>query len=163
MDAWGWLILAVAIGIAVFLSGPKGKTAAPGEPAKKRERAVEGNHWPETGSCDFNVVGESNYQRDLQRLAGDHGDKRCRKSCTATLVLEDNNEHDNKAVRIDVDRTPVGYLSRDDARRYRRRLGSKGLTGKTMTCKARIGGGQMLENGQRASYGVWLDLKPFDR
>jgi len=167
MGFWGWLALIVFAGFVLLAAkgkqeGTTTETTAKRKTSGKKERALEGNHWPETGDCNFAVVGESNYQRALKGLAGDHGNNRCRAFCTATLVLEDDNEHDNKAVRIDVDGATVGYLSREDARRYRRRLGSMGLTGETMTCNARIGGGY-VENGKRADYGIWLDLKSFDR
>lgn len=166
MGFWGWVILFIAIGgivQAIKESGEpeKSKGRTPRANGKKKQRAIEGTHWPESGGCDFNVVGESYYQPALAKIAGDHGEKGCRKMCVATMVLEDDNPYDNKAVRVDVDGMTVGHLSREDARSYRRRLGSMGLTGETMTCAARIGGGRLLDDGQRTRYGIWLDIKPF--
>jgi hypothetical protein len=38
--------------------------------------------------------------------------------CTAHLILEDDNPHDNQAVRVDISGYTVGYLSRKNARAY---------------------------------------------
>lgn len=54
---------------------------------------------------------------------------------TAYLIPEDDNPHDPKAVRVEVDGHKVGYLSRTNARRFRKRC--KG----PMDCPATIVGG----------------------
>ena len=121
-------------------------------------------HWPKVRdySFEFQVVGESHYQPALQRIAGDHGDQTPNKQVLALLVPESNNPHDKSAVRVVVDRATVGYLDRDDARGFRRRLGAKKLTGKTTSCDALIMGGYLMQTGKRASYGIVLDIKPFE-
>lgn len=116
--------------------------------------------WPELGMYDFPVVGEGNYQPALTTLAGDHGEKFARVTTTATLTLEDNNPHDDKAVSVGIDGHLVGYLSRQDARSFRRRLGALKLKTPYSRCGAQICGGA-VKDGQKTSYGVWLDIKPF--
>jgi len=124
--------------------------------------------WSDDGNFNFAVVGESFYQKDLKVLVGEHEDKGCRIYGVATLYPEDDNPHDNKAVAVyvkTVENQPgrqVGHLSRRDARSFRRRLGRKKLTGKGTLCDAVIVGGRLNKKGIRQSYGVWLDMKPFD-
>lgn len=117
-------------------------------------------HWPGKGDFHFEVVGESHYQRALASLAGDHGDAPADALHTATLVLDDANQHDDKAVAVRIGNQLVGYLPREDARSFRRRLAQKKLAGQHTTCDAMIIGGG-LRKGQRYSYGVALDIKPF--
>jgi len=136
---------------------------------KKTVQSVEVTdfRWSDGGNFNFEVVGESFYQKDLKILAGEHKEGGCRVYGTAVLVPEDDNPHDNKAVAVYVktaENQPgrqVGHLSRRDARSFRRRLGAKKLAGQRTLCDAVIVGGR-LKKGIRQSYGVWLDMKPFD-
>jgi len=119
-------------------------------------------HWKPTDYYDFEVVGESNYQSALEYLAGNHGRESADVECTAMLIPENNNRYDDKAIRVDIDDMTVGYLSREDARSFRRRLGAKKLTNQVTTCDAIIHGGFIRKNGERAFYGVSLAIKTFD-
>lgn len=118
--------------------------------------------WESEGEFAFEIVGESHYQKALKSLTGDHGDTSPNKKATAVLIPETGNPHDDKAVRVDIQGMTVGYLSREDARSFRRRLGSKKLSGQITLCNAMIVGGFVMKNGVRASYGAKLDIKPFD-
>jgi len=117
--------------------------------------------WPSEDYFDFDIVGESNYQNALRRIAGAPDDKGVNKEVTAVLHLEDQNKFDNKAVRVDIDGYTVGYLSREDARSYRRRLGAKKMGKVNAQCTAQVTGGFLTRDGMRASYGVRLAIKPF--
>lgn len=119
-------------------------------------------HWPELGDYEFEVVGESRYQAALRRIAGDHGERSAEAVCVAHLVMDDRNPHDNKAVVVRVDGAVVGYMSRDDARSFRRRLSAKRLAGMTTTCSACVVGGGTRKNGEALSYGIRLDMEPFE-
>lgn len=158
-------IALIAVALIIFFRyfikiGTKPDT--PATPRQLRPAVKQVNHtWDGTGDFDFDVVGESNYQAALAALAGTHGDRSPDKECQAALVPEDNNRYDNKAVRVDIDGRTVGYLSKDEARSFRRRLGAKQLSGQTTHCAAVIVGGYRMKNGERASYGVKLDIKPF--
>jgi hypothetical protein len=143
-----------------FVSGLKGNDSAPS--SRKQIRLDQVYRWPDIGNYEFEIVGESNYQQALQSLAGNHGDESPEKECTALIAPEDNNPHDGAAVRIDIDNMTVGYLSRADARSFRRRLGAKKMSGNHTCCGAIIVGGFRMKNGLKASYGVKLDIKPFD-
>lgn len=126
------------------------------------EQSTQNFHWPHIGDFDFDAVGESFYQRDLETIAGPHGTESVEINCVATLKLEDDNPHDPKAVAVIINGCKVGHLSREDARSFRRRLGQKRLSGATTTCDAIIVGGGTRRNGEKLMYGVKLDIKPFD-
>lgn len=117
--------------------------------------------WPGKGEFLFDVVGESNYQAAIKELAGDHGDREPKATFIASLIPDDDNPHDDKAIRVEINRKHVGYMSREDARSFRRRLGTKKLTNQTTTCHAKITGGWVGKDGKRVPYGIRLDIKPF--
>lgn len=117
--------------------------------------------WPEIGEYDFEVVGESNYQHVLRALA-DTPDPDEEKTGTAILVPEDSNPYDDKAVKVTVQGQTIGYLSREDARSYRRRLAAKKLGMVPASCGVLITGGHTLKDGSLAHYGAQLDMKPFN-
>jgi hypothetical protein len=118
--------------------------------------------WPPLGEYDFDVVGEGFCQPQLEAMAGDHGTNSAEVYTTAYLVPDDQNSHDDKAVRVDIGGFTVGHLSREDARSFRKRLSAKKMSGATTSCKAVIMGGFTNRAGEKASYGVRLDIKPFD-
>jgi len=114
------------------------------------------------GDFEFEVVGQSFYQKELSRLTGVQGEKSAEVQCVATLAREDDNKHDPKAVAVLVDGRKVAHLSREDARSYRRRLGAKKLSGATTTCDALVVGEGTRRNGERLMYGIKLDIKSFE-
>lgn len=118
--------------------------------------------WPSEGEYLFQIVGESHYQANIASLLGSETAKRANKICKALLIPEDNNQHDDKAIRVDIDGMTVGYMDKETARSFRRRLGAKKLTGQTTSCQAEIKGGYTMRDGSIASYGVALDLKEFN-
>ena len=119
-------------------------------------------HWPSLGNFEFEVVGESNYQNEIRSIVGDHGDESPPGQYIAKLIPENDNKFDNLAVRVDINEMTVGYLSKEDARSFRRRLSAKKHSGKVTTCDAGVTGGFLMKDGNRANYGVSLDLKPFE-
>lgn len=172
-DSIPWVILAAVAGIFWFIRryNPKYRSGrqrlAPNRatrPTAHSRPAPSGGMfaWPFVGDFDFEVVGESSYQQTLARNAGEHGREPADTRCKAQLILEDDNPYDARAVRVDVGGEVVGYLSRADARSFRRRLGQKGLAGQNTLCDAMIVGGGTRKNGERLHYGVRLDIKPFD-
>lgn len=160
-------ILIAIVAVVTYFFWPK-KTGAnhqapPGISKQQTSRpVVYGFQWPALDEYEFEVVGESFYQNTLQRLAGEHNNEAARVCTTATLVPENDNKHDDKAVRVDIEGHTVGYLQRDEARSFRRRLGAKKLGASITSCGARIMGGFTDKHGKKASYGVRLDIKPFN-
>lgn len=115
-----------------------------------------------SGHETLEVVGESNYQDDLWRLAGGFSEERIRCAVTAVLVPEPGNEHDPNAVQVLVDGCLVGYLSREDAVLYGPGLRSLMASHESWIALA----GQIVGGGQRddgpGMLGVFLDHDPAD-
>lgn len=167
MDIWQVVLGGAAILITVLVLDRKAKapnlkpTKSAPPKATQSAKQIESFHWEGDGSFEFMVVGESHYQRTLAKLAGDHGNKNARAAHRAILSLEDFNRHDPKAVAVRIEGETVGYLTREDARSYRRRLGQKGLTGIDASCDALVVGGGKSRSGEKKFYGVVLDMKAF--
>lgn len=64
---------------------------------------------------DLTVVGTEYHGPAVKRVIG----KRDQVDTTATLQPDPGNQHDPGAVRVDIDGTPVGYLSRFKAERFK--------------------------------------------
>ena len=165
-----WIVVALVACVfawAYLRRKPASKqpAARPGSAAKARPAATSAGErfrWPALGGFNFEVVGESHYKPTFKRLAGEHGSENAAADCVATLMPQDDNAYDKSAIQVSVDGEVVGYLSRDDARSFRRRLGSKGLTGQSTLCDAKVVGGRTTRGGEKLSYGIQLDLKPFE-
>ncbi len=121
-------------------------------------RSKEKVHVDGRGGYDLEVVGESNYQKHLKRICGGYSKEGHRKTVTAELHYEDDNPYDKKAVRVDVANGTVGYLSREDARLYRKRVKKTGREDIIITCNAVIVGGKKTGLFSRTYFGVWIDL-----
>ena len=111
------------------------------------EVAIEG-----PGTFAVNVVGVSQYQRVLEAAAADGAD------AEAVLVREDDNPYDDQAVAVHIEGERAGYLSRADARRFRADLAAAGDATLSVRCAARIVGGFETKSGERAHFGLKLDL-----
>jgi hypothetical protein len=122
-----------------------------------RPVAVEGE-WPGPGLYAVDIVGESRYQEALELICGGRVEKGAWLRTVAVLILEDDNPHDNQAVRVDIEGHVIGYLRREHARQYRKRLGEAGHPQITARCKALIVGGWDRGGGDRGHFGVKLDL-----
>lgn len=64
------------------------------------------------------VVGTSHYQDALLELAPRQADEEVRSEAVATLVAEPDNPHDPNAIAVQIGGGVVGYLSRDENRRW---------------------------------------------
>ncbi len=119
--------------------------------------AVSGN-LPGPGTYEFDIVGESKYQEALESICGGRTEDGAELQTDAVLFLEDTNPHDNMAVRVDIEGQTVGYLSRKDARSYRKQLQQLGHASITCSCNAMIVGGWERSRSDRGHFGVKLDL-----
>jgi hypothetical protein len=104
------------------------------------------------GTFGVDVVGVAQYQDVLEAAAAEGPTVR------ATLLLEDSNPHDDQAVAIHINDRRAGYLSRANARLYRADLAAAGDPRLIVRCKAKIVGGFETARGERAHYGLKLDL-----
>lgn len=117
---------------------------------------------PGPGAFSVEVVGVSNYQPAIEAAARAREEGARTLTTEAVLVLEDDNPHDANAVKVQIGGRTVGYLNRENARRYRSDLETAGLPRIVARCRARVVGGFARDDGQRATYGVRLDLPPFE-
>lgn len=138
-DFLGWVMF---LAVAWFLSKPIRDGFRSG--LKEEEPA------PPAG-FSLEVVGESNYQAALARVAGPKGRDSVNVVVTAEVIFEESNPHDSYAVRVDVQGKTVGYLSRETARIWRKRVPSA-----QVTCSAVIRGGWDRGGGDQGHYGIWL-------
>jgi hypothetical protein len=116
------------------------------------------------GGMDLEVVGESHYQENLWQLAGvrRNPEEQVRVAVNAVLVPETDNPYDANAVSVWVDGLMVGYLSRDDARRYRPGLlALQREHGMPIALPGVIVGGGMRADGP-GRLGVFLRHDPVD-
>jgi len=114
---------------------------------------IEGN-----GQYDLEVVGESHYQRHLKVLSERYSKKGGDRELIAKLHYENTSPHDKKAIRVVIDGGTVGYLSRKDARLFRKRIEKVGLEGLVISCNVEIVGGKRAGLFKKTDFGVWLDL-----
>ena len=141
-------LVILLIGVAVYFYLRNRSPAIP---------AVAGS-LPGPGAYEFDIVGESNYQQALESICGGRTEDGARHLAEALLILEDSNPHDNLAVRVDIEGKVVGYLSRKDARSYRKQLQQLGHAGLTLSCNAMIVGGWQRSKSDIGNFGVKLDL-----
>lgn len=115
------------------------------------------------GHFRINVAGESFYRDNLVKICGPRGEEGIDLQADAHLILDDDNPHDNKAVRVEIDGLHVGHLPRQAARDFRRivRYGQLSVH-ETFKCAAIIRGGWDRGPGDRGDYGVRVDLPQDD-
>lgn len=113
------------------------------------------------GSFANDIVGESYYQRWIERVVGGRTRESARFETTAVLVPEDDNRHDENAVRVDIAGGTVGHLSREIAPIYRVWLLVTYGHVQPATCPALIVGGWDRGEGDFGYFGVKLDLPDF--
>ena len=120
---------------------------------EKESVFIEGN-----GELELEVVGESHCQKHLKKVCGGYSKDGNRKQVIAELHYEDKNHYDNKAIRVDINGKTAGYLSREDARFYRKKIKKTGHEGIIVSCNAVIFGGKKIGLLKKTSFGVWIDL-----
>lgn len=116
------------------------------------------------GAVNLGVVGESHYQDELWQVVGGRRSRedRVRTDVHAILVAETNNVHDEDAISVWVNGLKIGYLSSDDARRYRPGLlALQRQIGGPVAVPGSIAGGGMREDGP-GLLGVFLRHDPLD-
>lgn len=152
----GWLILLfVIIVIAWWYYNNQGGAAASTRVRviaySTRDDAMTAEYDLDVGSYDQEVVGESHYQDALHAIASHLPFKPW--YVQARLELDDGNEHDPAAVAVTIGGLLVGYLPRQDARRYRAMQSARGLP-MAATCAALVSGG-----GEGRYYSVRLGIQ----
>lgn len=113
----------------------------------------------EAGTPNVNVVGESYYQSNISKICGRKADEEVAHQCVGTLIPEDDNPKDKNAVAVYLDGNQVGYLSKDEALRYRPALAAAAAKGYLVAGDARIYA-YPPERARTPNAGVSLYLPP---
>jgi hypothetical protein len=115
-----------------------------------------------SGRHDLEVVGESNYQDALWRVVGGRTTQRVRVETQAMPVREPDNPHDANAISVRIEGSTVGYLCRDDARKYLSGLlALETRHGARISLTGVVVGGGIRQDGP-GMLGVWLSHDPAD-
>lgn len=122
-------------------------------------------HFDGAGDYPLDIVGESNYQDVLEAICGGKTYDGHHKTVNAVLVYENSNPYDDKAIMVLINDRKVGYLSRTDARYYRKKMAKAGFAGRPAECAAIIAGGWNRGDHNQGHFGVKLDLpiKPIEK
>ena len=110
------------------------------------------------GTYEFDIVGEASYQDALSKICGGKQEESAEHYADAELYLEDDNPHDKKAVCVLIEGKTVGYLSRKEARAFRKQIEELGQENSVLLCKAIIVGGWKRSKRDEGYFGVRLDL-----
>ena len=127
---------------------------APETPSDKKEIVI----LMDTAKFELEITGEENCQAALEAICGPRHPQGANQTETALLLLEDKNGQDHNAVRVEIRRRQVGYLSPKAAILYRQHLMAKGIPNATGQCRAVIKGGWISSDGRKGLYAVWLDF-----
>jgi hypothetical protein len=144
------LILIPLIAIGLYIWNKKS--------IRKFESLTPDGHIQAEGKFSFEVVGERSYQENLKQICGQPTYQGHNLEKIALLVIEDDNPHDDQAVRISIDGFTVGYLPRAIAREYRQKLAEAGKPNLLCSCPALIRGGWNRGKNDKGPFGVLLDL-----
>lgn len=107
---------------------------------------------------DYEIVGESNYQANLLKIAGDKEEKAKKVECIATIRREHGNIHDPFAVKVKIDDLTVGYLPKSENKKFLKQIKSLKLSEDVvLVVKAQIIGG-WKDRFSEGSFGVRLSL-----
>lgn len=111
---------------------------------------------------DFNIVGELSYQSALAEITGGPTPDGHQHTCKAILIIDDTNEKDKSAVRVEIEEKTVGYLSRKHAKEWRSAMTRAKLGKASVTVPAQIVGGwtrpARKSSAPTGLFGVKLDL-----
>lgn len=104
------------------------------------------------------IVGESHYQRSLDRIVGGKAERGCNLPVKAELVLDDGNRHDPNAIAVHIKGALVGFIPRTEATVLRADLQKLNPSRLPVMCDGKIVGGWASDDGDEGHYGVKLSL-----
>lgn len=159
MPWWLWLII-IVLALLPFRKQLKALADEAEAKTKAAARNVAAPYFWPVDEGHTHVAGTRHHQAALKVIAGNHGNTRAELYCIALLVPEPDNPHDAQALRVDINGSTVGYLPREHAAGFRKRLARKQMDTVTTQCAARVWGG-FDRNNAPIDYGVDLFIKPF--
>ncbi len=118
--------------------------------------------WPESKQYAVTISAVP-YQQEIQQLAQENpvnpdssGTKR--RFFLALLEPVNDNPYDDNVIRVDIGEHTVGYLSYDQAHRFRKLLKDHQLSNQITTCMAVLIENTGTQTDQTVRYGIKLDL-----
>ena len=111
----------------------------------------------------FEVVGESRYQDELQRLAGGRTKSGHSKPVVAMLFPEEDNPVDQNAVQVVVNELVVGYIPRESCDEFRGFIAAARDRRSFLAAHAVIVGGWDRGDSDTGFFGIYLDVNLADR
>ena len=115
------------------------------------------HHWQGSGTFKSDVAGKSFYQEAIGRIASTAGEGEPA-ILLARLIPEGYNRDEEFAVRVELNGSRIGYLAKDEASKFRRKLTTEKIGAQVTTCNAKIRSGEAGKNGTDSAYGVVLDI-----
>jgi len=103
------------------------------------------------------IVGVSSCQPELEEICAKCFQAGEEQEVLAVLIPEAANPYSPEAVRVQIQRQIVGYLSQRDAQAFRALLGRESA-GTRYRCRAKIQRAQEPGEGGQEQRSVWLDL-----
>ena len=91
-------------------------------------------------------------------ICGGYSKEGSREKIIVELYFEDENEYDQNAIRVDSAGRTIGYLSRNNAKKYRAKMKKRDGDDVTISCNAIVIGGKKNGFLSNTKFGVWLDL-----
>jgi HIRAN domain len=110
------------------------------------------------GTYQYEVVGESHYQGELEAICGGRTEEGVELKQVAVLINDDGNRYDPNAVAVYIGKHRVGHLPRHEAPEFRKRMALINPTGVSVGCRAIVRGGWDRGGKDVGSFGVWLDV-----
>ncbi len=74
------------------------------------------------GTFSSYAIGHRHHQDALKRIFSERTSEINEKLVEAVLVIDDGNQYDNQAVRVDIQGQTVGYLKDENAKQFRKKL-----------------------------------------
>jgi hypothetical protein len=109
------------------------------------------------GTFAVAVVGVSSCQPELEEICAERFQAGEEHAVLAVLIPEAANPYSPEAVRVQIQRQIVGYLSQRDAHAFRALLGRESACTR-YRCRAKIQRAQEPGEGGQEQRSVWLDL-----
>ena len=101
------------------------------------------------GNFGLEITGVASHQTALEAIGGPREPNGVKRFETAWLILEDKNPQNENAVRVEIRGKQVGYLSAEDAIRYRQQLLARDKPNAKGQCQAVIKGGRLSSDGRK--------------
>jgi hypothetical protein len=145
------LVLIVVLYVAFRPSSPGGRTVQANHREAWNPEAIRLR--PTVGGF-VSAVGEAAYLDDLKEVLRGTPEHKGRYETIATLSPEPSNQHDPNAIKVLIGNKTVGYLSRADAKTFRKSHNAGIASEQAIRCKARLTGG----TADKPNIGVLLDF-----